>query len=122
MILCNFFEFFDELLVSSKPSSEFGAYRVRVTTSIVGNYFEFCSYCNYDDFAHDSDSYVLMRNYLEEIEKNRQKICYSFVVLGRRFSPSRVYSCIYRSFYVRCIAFEHCNFSLVIMTTIPRKK
>lgn len=122
MIVCDFFKFFDELFTSTRPSSEFGAHSVHLRTSIMGNYVEFSSYCSLDDFHSDSSSFVLMRNFLKEIEKNRQKLCYSFIVLDRCFSLDRVYSCLYRSFYVRCIAFEHCGFSLVIMTTIPRKK
>lgn len=122
MIVCDFFKFIDELLSSSMPCSGLDAYRVRLSNSILDNYVELSSYCTYDDFSDDHSSYVLMRNYLEEIDKRRQKLCYSFIVLGRRFSTSCVYSCLYRSFYVRCIAFEHCNFSLVIMTTIPLRK
>lgn len=122
MIACNFFEFIDELLSSSRPCSDFDAYPVSLSDSVMDNYVELSSYCSLDDFLADSSSYVLMRNFLEEIEKNRQKICYLFIVLGRRFSTSRVYSCLYRSMYVRCIVFENCDFSLVMMTTIPRKK
>lgn len=122
MIVCDFFQFCDEFLSSSRPCSEFDAYPVRFTDSILDNYVELSSYCSYDEFSADNYSYVRMRNYLATVEKNQQKLCYSFIVLGRRFSTSLVYSCFFRSFYVRCIAFEHCNFSLVIMTTIPRRK
>lgn len=122
MIVCDFFKFIDELLSSPRPCSEFDSYPVRLSSSVLDNFVELSSYCRYDDFSADNFSYVLMRNYLEEIAKNRQKICYSFIVLGRRFSFDRVYSCMYRSMFVRCFAFENCNFSLVMMTTIPRKK
>lgn len=121
MILCNFSSFFDKLSTCSR-SSDYEAYPVRLSTSIVANYAEFSPYCSYGDFCDDSDSFVLMRNFIKEIERNRQKLCYSFIVCDRCFSLGRVYSCLYRSFYVRCIAFEHCGFSLVIMTNIPRKK
>lgn len=122
MILCDPFKFFDELLTSSRPCSNFDCYPVRLSNSLLDNYVELSSYCSYDDFSDDNFSYVLMLNFIDAIKKNGQKICYSFIVLDRCFSCSRVYACIYRSFYVRCIAFEHCNFSLVIMTTIPRRK
>ena len=101
---------------------EFDTYPVRLSDSTLDNYVELSSYCSYDEFSNDNYAYVRMRNYLEAIEKNGQKFCYSFIVCNRRFSTMCVYSCFYRSFYVRCIAFEHCNFSIVIMTTIPRKK
>lgn len=122
MIVCDFFKFIDELLSSSMPCFEFNAYPVRLSSSILDNYVELSSYCSFDDYSSDNSSYVLMRNFLGEIEKNRQKICYSFIVLGRRFSSNRVYSCFYRSMYVRCIAFENCDFSLVMMITIPGRK
>lgn len=122
MIACDFFKFMDELLSSRRPCSEFDAYPVRLSDSILDNYVELSSYCSYDQFSADSYSYVRMCNYLAEIEKNQQKLCYSFIVLRRRFSSGLIYSCLYRSFYVRCYAFEHCDFSLVMMSSIPRKK
>ena len=122
MIVCDFFKFMDELMSSSMPCSEFDAYPVRLSDSILDNFVEFSTYCSSYDFSSDSDSYVLMRDFLEAIYKRGQRICYSFIVLDRRFGLGSSYSCLYGSFYVRCIAFEHCNFSLVIMTTIPRKK
>ena len=122
MILCDFFKFIDELFSSSRPCSQFDTYPVHLSDLILDNFVEFSPYCSSDDFSSDSDSYVLLRDLLEAIHKRGQRICYSFIVCDRRFSHSRVYSCIYRSFYVRCIAFENCNFSLVIMTTIPWNK
>ena len=122
MIVCDFFKFIDELLSSSMPCSEFDTYPVRLSASILDNYVELSSYCSYDDFSDDNSSYVLMRNFLEAIERDGLKICYSFIVLGRRFSSSLVYSSFYRSMYVRCIVFDNCDFTLVIMATKLRKK
>ena len=136
MIVCNFFKFIDELLSSPRPCSDCDTYPVHLSESVFDNYVECISIIGQQNrnkyyievnksgfkVPYVAFNYFHLQDYFEEIEKNGQKLCYSYIVLGRRFGSGYVYSCIHRSFYVRCIAFEHCGFSLVIMTTIPRKK
>lgn len=122
MIVCDFFEFFDELMSGVCPSAELGSYHVRLKDSLVGNYVELSPYCTQDDFLNDSDSYVLMRDFVRQNEQSKRKLAFSFVVLGRRFTHSLCNSYICYPYYARVVTFEHCHFSVVMVTTLPRKK
>lgn len=122
MIVCDFFEFFEKLMSGDYSPSALGAYPVRLTDTLTSNYAELSPYCSRDAFVDDTDAYVVMRNFIRENEQCKRRLAFSFVVLGRRFTHHLYNSYVRYPYYVRVITFEHCRFSLVMVTTIPRKK